>query len=276
MKRILCVSISMMMLLLCSCNNTNIRPSNSNETIEKTQSETKTINSTSKKSKAPSVITDLFDGGQRLWFYLDDEEIAYDTEVSAVFVTENKTVTDFYYNLIDSGYGGSLILNKISGEAPNPMSVERFKLSDFAGLSDDEILKKIKGSYGNGASEYALTYKYFDSNEDFTLPKLIESYPFTIKYNGDLDASGNSLKNEKLSFADNSVGVDIGKGGGRYYAPGIKLKHYTVDSVISPTEIKDKTYVGLRNEKDNPLVTVNNYVSFDKVNYDNPNGATEW
>ncbi len=66
-------------------------------------------------NKKPEVLSDLFDGKQRVWFYLDRSDLydglAYDTDVKAVIITENKQVTGYYYNLIG-------IYNKdmISGE----------------------------------------------------------------------------------------------------------------------------------------------------------------
>lgn len=193
-------------------------------------------------NKKPEVLSDLFDGKQRVWFYLDRSDLydglAYDTDVKAVIITENKQVTGYYYNLIG-------IYNKdmISGEE-GPFANSRFLLSDFSGLTDSEIIEKVSETYADGSVTYPIEIQ--TSIKKYTYEG--EELPYTIEYDGELDSSGNGLENETL------------------------YRSFKFDSLVEPTVIKEKEYIGIQDTSGNMLITLNNYAEFENIMLDKPEG----
>ena len=227
--------------------------------------------------KEPSVLTDLFDGDKKVWFYIDDDSLTYDSDILAVLVTENKRVTNFYYILS----ANPAFKYQFLGNTPNPFSSEPFTLSDFEGLSDDEIINKVSNAYGDASKDYSLTYAYVDvvmpgktytlddykNREDVLLSKY--TLPYTIKYKGDLDSSGNGLQTETLSFLNDVIKFKSGKGNATYNAKMINCKYFTVSSIIKPTEIKDKSYIGIANNSLGTMI-------ISSIQNDDPTGISEW
>ncbi len=262
MKKIFFTMAVLFVVILSACtNNSNI--TDGMTTDEYIHNDTK--KTTNPMVESPKVISDFFAGNNKIWFYLDEGELSYNSEIKAVFITNDKVITDLYYNLIDSGYGGSPI--HFNGQEPNPCSVERFVLSDFEGLSDEEVVKKIADSYGNIKKEYTLTYNNRSFSQQFTLPS--QSFPYKIQYNGELDPTGNKLKSETLSFSEKMLRIDVGTGSVKYY-PSIKTNSFNIDSIIKATTIKDKEYVGFKDDDENMIVTVNKYSELNDIDFDMP------
>lgn len=232
-----------------------------------------------KKAITPTTITDLFDGEERVWFYIDghySDELSYDDEVDMVFVTKNKKVTQIYYNLVGSGIHPKEI---VCDDEINPFTCERFILGDFTGLSNAEIIEKVKAAYADASLTYNCTRNYGSYSNSFSIKQI--ELPYTIKYNGDLDNSGNNLQNETISFADHDLSVNAKIAIGLQVSPffeAIYCGNFDVGSIIGPTEIKDKVYVGLKDDRNerNKIITVNNYANFESIGYDNPQGISEW
>lgn len=221
----------------------------------------------------PTVLTDLFSGERRIWFYIADDELAYDNDVKAVFITENNTVTALYYNLIGNmnGIGNSAnMVGVIDLDEPNPFSCERLLLSDFSGLSDDEIIEKVSNFYADASLEYTFNY----GSKEYVYKKC--SFPYEILYDGDLDSSGNNLENEILKLFEHAYSIEFTFN--RSGAYEMLRDEFYFDSLIKPTVIKDKEYVGIKGVKGSggSIITINTYTAFDRINYDSPDGITKW
>jgi lipoprotein len=215
-------------------------------------------------NKKPEVLSDLFDGKQRVWFYLDRSDLydglAYDTDVKAVIITENKQVIGYYYNLIG-------IYNKdmISGEE-GPFANSRFLLSDFSGLTDSEIIEKVSETYADGSVTYPIEIQ--TSIKKYTYEG--EELPYTIEYDGELDSSGNGLENETLYFFDTIR--DVMFPFNQSYQNETLYRSFKFDSLVEPTVIKEKEYIGIQDTSGNMLITLNNYAEFENIMLDKPEG----
>lgn len=240
------------------------------EAVEEVEKEDVIQNNETQKD-TPSTITDLFSGEPRIWYYISStDELAYDGEIKAIFVSENKTITEIYYNL--RSYKCSLSETDFA-ETPNPFA-ERFELQDFDGLSYEQILEKVRRAYASADCTYDLNINgvyaqygalSFDYNKysSFDAIKL----PFEITYDGELDSTGNEYEEETIYLFDDASIVAY------FYfnqsAEGESLKkEFTISDIIEPTLIKNKEYVGIIDRSGNMLITENTYASFEDIGYD--------
>ncbi|MDD6483826.1 MAG: hypothetical protein PUF72_04520 [Clostridiales bacterium] len=280
MKKIL---IGFMSLLLAVGTLGCSMASKSAENIKKTDTNASSMSkSDNKKSNSPNTIMDLFDGKQRVWFYIYDDELTYESKVLGMFITNNKNVTEFYYNVIPDVVAEA----KIAENVNIPSSGKTYSLNDFVGLSDSEIIDMVSASYGDASKAYQFSTekRNYEPTGLYTTAKnySYESsyFPFAIQYNGSLDSSGNNLTDENLKiFSSNdytfSYPMDTQK------SDIISVTSELKDcSIIKPIEIKDKEYVGIkenRNSYNNSMIiTQNNYKSFGDIKYDSPDNATKW
>ena len=223
----------------------------------------------SKKVETPKTIVDLFDGKEKLWYYIDYRDsydgLSYDCDVKAIFTTENKTVTSMYYNLIGNRNNGSLEFSDLFEGKQNPFSCERFLLSDFTGLSDKEIIKKVSAVYGDASNSYKIPfYRTFEKCD----------FPSEIIYCGYLDNSGNMLENENLRLFDCNYFIEFTFNGS---SDEERLRgEFNYDSTVTPIEILDKQYIGIKDGWGNMIITENIYDSFGNLSFDDPSGITEW
>lgn len=274
-KHLILIIIVVLSIFLTSCENEKYivhDESISTGVLYKTEEDEENNNSHKAKG-GPSTITDLFDGEQRVWFYLSNNDLAYDSYVRAVLVTKNKNVTDFYYNLKEEDIGSGIAFGTVNGVYPNAFSREQFTLSDFDNLSFSEIIETVSQSYADASIDYSHTYDYVNRTDTFSLSAV--DMPYKIIYNGDLDNSGNNLEGETLSFIQDILKVDFGSGNYRHRA-NINCKYFCFDSIIRPTQIKSKEYVGIKDDRGFMLVTENNFVSFENIRLDSPENVTEW
>lgn len=222
-----------------------------------------------KKVESPKTIMDLFDGKEKLWYYIDYRDsfdgLSYDSDVKAIFTTENKTVTSMYYNLIGSHNNSSLEFSDLFEEKSNPFSCERFLLSDFKGLSDKDVIEKVSDVYGDASISYKIPfYKTYDEC----------IFPSNILYNGYLDNSGNMLEDENLRLFDCNYYIEFSFNGS---GDEERLRgEFYYDSTITPIEILDKQFVGIKDGWGNMIITENIYDSFSNLTFDDPSGITGW
>ncbi len=229
----------------------------------------------SKKVANPKTIMDLFDGKEKLWYYIDYRDsfdgLAYDCDVKAVFTTENKAVTSMYYNLIgicnNSLTWNSSMVGKTTLEDPNPFTCDRLLLSDFKGLSNKDVINKVSEVYANASNSYEFQYM---GN------RLYEKcdFPSDILYYGFLDNSGNILEDENIRLFDCNYCIEFSFNGSMEEE---RLRgEFYYDSTITPVEILDKQYIGIKDGRGNMIITENIYESFGNLAFDDPAGITEW
>lgn len=228
------------------------------------------------ENKTPESITDLFDGEKKVWFYIDHRDsydgLAYDSDVKAVFTTENKTVTSMYYNLIGiSNNSLSLRSNMVGAtslENPNPFTCERLQIKDFKSLSDDDIIEKVSSVYADASKNYS--FKYYTG--DYNYEKC--EFPCTILYYGFLDNSGNKLESESIRLFDRNYFVNFP------FNDTVEQERlrgeFPYEAFIRPIEILDKSYIGIKDGQGNMIITENIYGSINSIGFDDPNGITEW
>ncbi|MBQ8228803.1 MAG: hypothetical protein IJZ88_07305 [Clostridia bacterium] len=279
MKRIVSLFCAFAMLLcLASCTKTENVPAEKQEESDVVNNEV-AEDITQTTLVAPKTVMDLFDGERRLWFYIDSEDaddgLRYDCPVQQVFVIENKKVIGMYYSFAPSLFSAG------KNAIPNPISGEKFVLSDFEGMSDDEIINALKAVYANANTTYNLDFSHtYDekgvvvgSDNVFSAAPL----PFNIQYKGYLDDSGNKLENEEIKIFGLEYKIDVHPGD-PYYQVNINRTAAEIDfhSLIRPTKIKDKEYLGIESGLGNMLITINNYPYFNSLEFDDPSGATDW
>lgn len=218
------------------------------------------------ESIMPIVLSDLFDGEQRVWFYIDHTDsfdgLAYDNDVKAVIITQDKKIVKYYYNLI--GIYNKNMIGSIEFNGSSPFSSSRFLLSDFEGLADEEIIEKVSKLYGDAAETYTFNY----GGKDYVYKG--ESFPYEIQYEGELDSSGNKLKNENFEFFEEGHSITF-KFNGSYKVEFLSLDFY-FDTLIEPAMIKDKEYVGIMDKEGNMLITISNYITLENITFDSPRG----
>ncbi|MBQ4160218.1 MAG: hypothetical protein IJD83_04740, partial [Clostridia bacterium] len=125
-------------------------------------------------------------------------------------------------------------------------------------------------SYANASLEYKYIWKTaYGGPKEMILKNC--AFPFEIKYRGELDASGNSLSTEELKFFQHSYNLPM--------SSGHVYSEYKYSSLLKPTIIKDKEYIGfesLAGLKCNFIVTVNNFQDFDALSFDAAEGVSDW
>lgn len=217
---------------------------------------------------SPATITDLFDGEKRVWFFIDHRDsfdgLAYDNDVKGVLITEDKQVKGYYYNLVGS-LNHSLSEEDciINSNSTNPCANNRYVLSDFEGLNNEEIINKVSASYGDASVDYDFEYE----GEEYYFEKC--DFPYEITYEGDLDASGNNFESEELCIFNNPYNIHFTFNGS--FASEYISSSFKFSSIIKPSIIKDKEYVGIKDRKGNMLITENTYLSFENIGFDSPN-----
>lgn len=229
-------------------------------------------------SFTPHTVMDLFDGERRVWYFIDSEDgIAYDKNVKFIFVTENKKVTEFYYNMGGfAEYEGYPDPVKVIPER-NPLFSDYFILSDFAEKNDDEILEMVRSRYADASQTYdfSLEYKYAQV-EATGSPFIASELPYEIKYKGKFDASGNNLEYECVKFIDKPYQLVLTNTQFNFREIRTIENETYFQRMIKPTIIKDKEYVGFDGSMNTWWITENTYASLDKIVYDSPDGASEW
>ena len=224
----------------------------------------------------PESITDLFDGENKVWFYIDYRDVydglAYDTDVKAGFTTEKKTVTSMYYNLIGNSNNSLSLRSNMVGatnlDNPNPFTCERLQIKDFKGLSDDIIIEKISSVYADASKSYK--FKYYTG--DYNYEKC--DFPCAILYYGFLDNSGNKLESESIRLFEQNYFVKFPFNDTEETE---RLRdEFPYESFIKPIEILDKSYIGIKDVQGNMIITENVYGSINNIGLDDPSGITEW
>lgn len=201
-------------------------------------------------ASTPKTIMDAFDGERRLWYRLKGDDynnynVRYDSDIIAVYVTENKKVTEVYYrnwgsNEFNPAYGRTYI-----------------QLGELDGLTDDEILEMFREEYADGTKEYTI------EDEGYTHTTEKVSLPRKIKYNGQTDNSGNKLIYEEIILLREELG--------NY--DGYELAKYRCFKYLSPKTVKSMEFVGFGEENiPNFLITMNTFDSFEPE-FDDPDGA---
>ena len=97
-----------------------------------------------------------------------------------------------------------------------------------------------------------------------------EELPYTIEYDGELDSSGNGLENETLYFFDTIR--DVMFLFNQSYQNETLYRSFKFDSLVEPTVIKEKEYIGIQDTSGNMLITLNNYAEFENIMLDKPEG----
>lgn len=227
-------------------------------------------------AKAPQTVMDLFDGERRVWYLLLGDEIAYDSAVKAVIVTENQMVVEGYYRIQNSIY------SYLDVDLPHPYAPS-FTLEDFEGMSDADILNMVRSTYADISKSYGnYTIDFPEQSSTLELVGRFEatSLPYKITYNGNLDSSGNKLIDEKVKLFKNIPGYNAVSTRGTNFAYNAFDTDYYYTGTINPTVIKDKEYVGIECHREPKgsryrLITINDFASFGTLSFDDPAGVTE-
>lgn len=236
------------------------------------------FNNQTKKIK-PKVLTDLFDGEERIWFYCDSysSSINYDTKINAVFITKNKEIIAGYYNLYFPGAEKEVADGTYKIEEngkPNPFN-KPFVLADFEGMNNTEILNKIKSTYIDASKNYTYYYNYSIGTKDRMQTHTVNAYkfPYKIKYSGSLNSNGNNLKKETIILPNiykSVTGDDISD-----YNDTIYDNILRDSKSLKPLTIRDKEYVGISSNS-STLITENTFEPFDKIELDGIDGMSEY
>lgn len=229
--------------------NADLESSDTNSNFNNNDSDT--------SSKHAKSWLDLFDGKQKVWFLVTENELSYDSVVSAVFVTENKKVTKAYYCNRNA--------KNINPEIPEYNS-DLWKLSDFDSLRDDEILEKVNSSYFDASVTYTLDAFNVSAGATEQLTYEKNDFPYTIQYTGELDNSGNNLEDEELKLLEHFREKNL---------------RFSIESSVKPTEIKSEQYSGISGYTWDGnglhyIVTKAKLGDLSNIGNDDASGITEW
>ncbi|MDF7664885.1 hypothetical protein [Bifidobacterium sp. ESL0745] len=173
---VLCAVIALAGLSACGSNSGSADGSSASPDGQRTEPESSSNSDNKQKNESETAksqtFSQMFNGKQTIWFYSSESAyIGKDFHPDAIFVFEHGKVTT-YKNWQD----------RASGTA--------FTFGDFKGVSEDQLLTKVK----------ELSKGSFDKATHGAKGQYIEPKPYDVTFNVRTDSSGNAVASELINI----------------------------------------------------------------------------